>query len=1194
MNPKSLIPITTAIFLILLTIPTHACSETHGCFQVTWKPIYMGLFTQKYLINIKNICNTNQDTITRFIIYNATFTKNTNINVERIEYVNKTVTKTMHPLKYIQYYFSNNPWNISTSELYNFTNQTFGIVDNATLSQALVYLTNNPFSDTLTVAEPACKYIDNTTFYCLGYYAVKYNETIKAPIYIKEPVLVKRHIQNLYMYLMNDSDFLPNQSKQFLVTVHYPYHVVNHKLQLAAEVAIEINGYIYHPWFNLSWYYRVPIYITHTPRVAKIRIPYLTGMQGNFSDLRFTYYNPITQNETELPYWISYYQPYKYAIVYVRLNPPVPINTNNATIYVYYDNPTAPPASNFTATITEIPMQINVTFPPNYAFAGLYDYNGTFWLMGSNSYFGLPLTTTPPSTFEVKYGHINSKNVSDYAIATTTLNTLRPVWPLYPRPAYPVLVASNNGSEYVFATISQNNNYSVNSSYTGYYNFSVGLSAFIYNANNLSNYEYYVSKNDIYTIMNYHPFGPTATLYYLSYDILPGTYKDTAYFLLDYRSPGSWPQVNEEVLKLILFMFNASSMKIKPVYYFGFQMGRNLTLLPIGYLGSYYGRRFGMVSSGFTHIYGPYYAVLCSNVSEIFNSTSILYPSWVNNTIYELYLNGSEVKFVRNVSVFNELYNNSYGDIDTYSNNLYCPSLDICYVSLYHHIDGLTYLIRMNMTNGNKQILTSFNLTNLLNYTHNYIIDMGSIDNGTTLYFVTGPYNVSHFLYNIKQNKTYFINYSALPGIGAVFMFGHLITEHLFTQNTFPQSSFIDEQFLDNSANQTNISIWTIPVFAQPAINITLNYSTIYGPVQVANSPPNVTILFPYPNAYTNQNIIQVIATDDNNQTLNLSIYLNGTLIYNNDSYINNTIITVNYTAPQNITPYVVYATASDGQLTGYSDYIYFHYAPFLFYTFKKYSFTNTYQIINVSTTLQNTTNAYVELWHVYALTTSAKVNYTMNLTNFSNGFYNFSAIIPCGWNASIVYFNTYVTNGTNTFREGPFAYICNGIPTILYGTTPATYPPAVYYSPPAAGGGGYEPEPVIQVKSFATYVKPNECTNQSLIVEVSNTWLNYNASILMRLVEGTPSEVLIKYPSYVELSPGANNIPLEICSYKPGEYVAQVYMNISQVGLFTGEVAVHSGLLYQKSTISKIKLAGVLQLFIIFIIILILFGKTD
>lgn len=103
-------------------------------------------------------------------------------------------------------------------------------------------------------------------------------------------------------------------------------------------------------WWNSTWAKKKPIDITALTNYtipnyqALLNITYLSGMNQDFSDLRFT---NNTQNQ-ELPYWISSKVNGSYANVWVRIDQPA--KTTPYRIFMYYENPLAISTSNIANT----------------------------------------------------------------------------------------------------------------------------------------------------------------------------------------------------------------------------------------------------------------------------------------------------------------------------------------------------------------------------------------------------------------------------------------------------------------------------------------------------------------------------------------------------------------------------------------------------------------------------------------------------------------------------------------------------------------------------------------------------------------------------------------------------------------------------------------------------------------------------
>jgi len=98
-------------------------------------------------------------------------------------------------------------------------------------------------------------------------------------------------------------------------------------------------------WWNTTWQYRRNITIDNTANAntltnyqVAINLTYDSGMQPDFSDIRFTWYNATDGTETEIPYWIERKVDSSWAYVWVKV-PEIPPNSI-ATVYVYYGNTT--------------------------------------------------------------------------------------------------------------------------------------------------------------------------------------------------------------------------------------------------------------------------------------------------------------------------------------------------------------------------------------------------------------------------------------------------------------------------------------------------------------------------------------------------------------------------------------------------------------------------------------------------------------------------------------------------------------------------------------------------------------------------------------------------------------------------------------------------------------------------------------
>ena len=117
-------------------------------------------------------------------------------------------------------------------------------------------------------------------------------------------------------------------------------------IQVSNETMTKMGG----DWYSdySSWSRRRPVNITEqsgntlTDYQVALNITYDSDMQSDFDDLRFTYSN--ASGEYEIPYWIEDKVDGSWAYVWVKV-PEIPAN-DNATIYVYYGNPSATSESN--------------------------------------------------------------------------------------------------------------------------------------------------------------------------------------------------------------------------------------------------------------------------------------------------------------------------------------------------------------------------------------------------------------------------------------------------------------------------------------------------------------------------------------------------------------------------------------------------------------------------------------------------------------------------------------------------------------------------------------------------------------------------------------------------------------------------------------------------------------------------------
>ncbi len=114
-------------------------------------------------------------------------------------------------------------------------------------------------------------------------------------------------------------------------------------VSLAAIPALQVSATT---WEYLGWPYRIPITVEElsgsdlTDFQVYLRVDYRPGMRDDFSDLRFTLYDPgPPESEVRLNYWVESYVPGSHADVWVKV-PLIPASSS-VTIYLYFGNPSA-------------------------------------------------------------------------------------------------------------------------------------------------------------------------------------------------------------------------------------------------------------------------------------------------------------------------------------------------------------------------------------------------------------------------------------------------------------------------------------------------------------------------------------------------------------------------------------------------------------------------------------------------------------------------------------------------------------------------------------------------------------------------------------------------------------------------------------------------------------------------------------
>lgn len=117
-------------------------------------------------------------------------------------------------------------------------------------------------------------------------------------------------------------------------------------------------------WWNGSWSYRKPVLISNiAENLSGYQVKITDNLSSQYSggkiketcvDVRFTYYNSTSENETEIPYWIEECNLSESANATVWINVTYLENNTNTTIYMYYGNPDASNQSNITTIFLKI------------------------------------------------------------------------------------------------------------------------------------------------------------------------------------------------------------------------------------------------------------------------------------------------------------------------------------------------------------------------------------------------------------------------------------------------------------------------------------------------------------------------------------------------------------------------------------------------------------------------------------------------------------------------------------------------------------------------------------------------------------------------------------------------------------------------------------------------------------------------
>ncbi len=116
-------------------------------------------------------------------------------------------------------------------------------------------------------------------------------------------------------------------------------------LMAALIMSISISSASSGSWDSSNWAKRKTITVMNDGAVALtdyqlfMNVTYTSGMQQDFRDLRFTWYNATSETEIEIPYWISDYTAGSFAHAFIKVKR-IPANAA-AIVYMYYQNRTS-------------------------------------------------------------------------------------------------------------------------------------------------------------------------------------------------------------------------------------------------------------------------------------------------------------------------------------------------------------------------------------------------------------------------------------------------------------------------------------------------------------------------------------------------------------------------------------------------------------------------------------------------------------------------------------------------------------------------------------------------------------------------------------------------------------------------------------------------------------------------------------
>lgn len=340
--------------------------------------------------------------------------------------------------------------------------------------------------------------------------------------------------------------------------------------------------------------------------------------------------------------------------------------------------------------------------------------------------------------------------------------------------------------------------------------------------------------------------------------------------------------------------------------------------------------------------------------------------------------------------------------------------------------------------------------------------------------------------------------------------------------------------------------------------------------IETLNQPPEIYVYSPIKYSYYNEPILSFKVVDDLSDSMVVSIMLDNSTIYENNNYTNDTLEIINltnYINTSNVELHVVQIYANDGTSYVYSDDIPFYYAPFKFSIITNGDFVprGVAQEINLSTTLVNTTEFIIEHWYSDFSTTYPKTNVSLTPTciNFTcNATYS----IPCVEN-SFVYFNAYVSNGTDIFKSGPISYICGGLPLAQGDKILTPYPVA----------GGLAPNTELVVKSFAATVSYGDCVKDVIVAELKHDWFTYDATLD---IIDIPKN-MIDYDRNIKIQPGTNLINVTVCGVDAGDYAGRIVITLENGISDSAQIGIHVRV-FQQTLIGMIKNNWILIILVI------------